>query len=67
LLDNMRLLAPPSAVVEALLIARFGIEEYRQESHACFIGRSDYRVILTDDSGKQWRGESHAEQQLIAE
>ncbi len=58
-------LTPPGAVVSALLYARFGIDDYSKDGCRESIGRSVFTVILTDDRGKEWRGDYAWESMLM--
>ncbi len=57
LLRNVKRLKPPGAVTAATLIAEFGIHEYGVDDRFEWIGPSTFTVVLTDDRGKEWRGE----------
>lgn len=63
LLRNAGQLAPPGAVVSAVLSARFGIDDYAEDGRSASIGSSVFTAILTDDRGKQWRVD-HAEERM---
>ncbi|WP_029894968.1 hypothetical protein [Desulfohalovibrio reitneri] len=64
LLRNAGQLAPPGAVVTAVLSAHFGIDDYSEDGRSTSIGRSIFTVILTDDRGKEWRVD-HAEERML--
>ena len=64
LLRNAGQLAPPGAIVSAVLSAHFGIDDYSEDGRSASIGRSDFTVILTDDRGKEWRVD-HAEVRML--
>lgn len=64
LFRNAGQLAPPGAVVTAVLSAHFGIDDYSEGDLAASIGRSVFTVILTDDRGKEWRVD-HAEERML--
>lgn len=64
LLRNAGQLAPPGAVVSAILSANFGIDDYAEDGHLASIGRSVFTVVLTDDRGKEWRVD-HAEERML--
>jgi hypothetical protein len=64
LLRNAGQLAPPSAVVSAILSAHFGIDDYAEDARAASVGRSVFTAILTDDRGKEWRVD-HAEERVL--
>lgn len=54
-------------VSSAVLIAEFGIEDYRQDGLLCpCIGESLFTVILTDDCGKKWIG-VHKDTHVLAQ
>ena len=65
LLRDVGQLAPPGAVVSAVLSAHFGIDDYSEDGHSASIGRSVFTVILTDDRGKEWRVDHDEERMLI--
>ena len=65
LLRNAGQLAPPSAVVSAVLSAHFGIDDYSEDGRSASISRSIFTVILTDDRGKKWRVDLAEERILI--
>jgi hypothetical protein len=64
LLRNVGQLAPPGAVVTAVLSAHFGIDDYSENDRSASMGRSVFTVILTDDRGKEWRVD-HAEERML--
>lgn len=64
LFRNAGQLAPPGAVVTAVLSAHFGIDDYSEDGRSASIGRSIFTVILTDDRGKEWRVD-HAEERML--
>lgn len=64
LFRNAGQLAPPGAVVTAVLSAHFGIDDHSEDGRSASIGRSVFTVILTDDQGKTWRVD-HAEQRML--
>ena len=64
LFRNFEQLAPPGAVVSAVLSAHFGIDDYSEDSRSALIGRSVFTAILTDDRGKEWRVD-HAEERVL--
>ncbi len=64
LVRNAGQLAPPGAVVSAVLSAHFGIDDYSEDGRSASIGRSVFTVILTDDRGKEWRVD-HAEERML--
>ncbi len=64
LLRNAGQLAPPGAVVKAVLSAHFGIDGYSEDGGSASIGRSILTTILTDDRGKDWRVD-HAEERML--
>lgn len=64
LLRNAGQLAPPGAVVKAVLSAHFGIDDYSEDGGSASIGRSILTMILTDDRGKDWRVD-HAEERML--
>ena len=66
LLRNTEQLAPPGAVVSAVLSAHFGIDDYAEDSRTASIGRSVFTAILTDDRGKEWRVD-HAEERVLVD
>ncbi|EKD40993.1 MAG: hypothetical protein ACD_74C00087G0006 [uncultured bacterium] len=66
LLRNSEQLAPPGAVVSAVLSAYFGIDDYSEDARIASIGRSVFTAILTDDGGKGWRIE-HAEERVLVD
>ena len=57
LLRNFERLKPPAAVTSAVLIADFGIQDYLSDVQCEWAGTSTFSVVLTDDRGKEWRGE----------
>jgi hypothetical protein len=65
LLRNAGQLAPPGAVVTAVLSAHFGIDDYSKDGRSASIGRSVFTVNLTDDRGKEWRVDYSEERVLI--
>lgn len=65
LLRNVGQLAPPGAVVSAVLSAHFGIHDYSEDGRSASIGRSVFTVILTDDRGKEWHVDHDEERMLI--
>lgn len=65
LLRNAEQLAPPGAVVSAILSAHFGIDDYAEDGRIAAIGRSVFTAILTDDQGKEWRVD-HALKRMLA-
>lgn len=65
LFRNVGQLAPPGAVVTAVLSAHFGIDDYSEDGRSVSIGRSVFTVILTDDRGKEWRVDCAEERMLI--
>ena len=65
LLRNSGQLAPPGAVVSAVLSAHFGIDDYSEGGHSASIGRSVFTVVLADDRGKEWCVEHVEERMLI--
>jgi len=64
LFRNAGQLAPPGAVVTAVLSAHFGIDDHSEDGRSASIGRSVFTVILTDDRGKAWRVD-HAEERVL--
>lgn len=64
LLRNAGQLAPPGAVVKAVLSAHFGIDDYSEDGGSASIDRSILTMILTDDRGKDWRVD-HAEERML--
>ena len=64
LFRNAGQLAPPGAVVTAVLSAHFGIDDHSEDGRSASIGRSVFTVILTDDRGKAWRVD-HAEERML--
>ena len=64
LFRNSGELAPPRAVVTAVLSAHFGIDDYSEDGRSASIGRSIFTMILTDDRGKEWRVD-HAEERML--
>jgi len=64
LLRNAGQLAPPGAVVTAVLSAHFGIDDYSEDGRSVSIGRSIFTVILTDDRDKEWRVDQKEERIL---
>ncbi|MDD2462861.1 MAG: hypothetical protein PHI97_02585 [Desulfobulbus sp.] len=64
LLRNAGQLAPPGAVVTAVLSAHFGIDDYLEDGRSASIGRSVFTVILTDDRDKEWRVDQKEERIL---
>lgn len=64
LFRNAGQLAPPGAVVTAVLSAHFGIDDHSENGRSASIGRSVFTVILTDDRGKAWRVD-HAEERML--
>jgi hypothetical protein len=64
LLRNTEQLAPPGAVVSAVLSAHFGIDDYAKDGRFASIGRSVFSTILTDDRGKEWRVDHVLERML---
>ena len=64
LFRNAGQLAPPGAVVTAVLSAHFGIDDYSEDGRSASVGRSIFTVILTDDRGKEWRVD-HAEERML--
>lgn len=54
LLGNIRLLAPPATVVAAVLIADFGIDDYREGEPYPTVGTTVFTVTLTDERGRDW-------------
>ena len=64
LFRNAGQLAPPGAVVTAVLSAHFGIDDYSEDGCSASIAKSVFTVILTDDRGKQWRVD-HAEERTL--
>ena len=64
LFRNAGQLAPPGAVVTAVLSAHFGIDDHSENGRSASIGRSVFTVILTDDRGKAWRVD-HAEERVL--
>ena len=64
LLRNAGQLAPPGAVVTAVLSVHFGIDDHSEDGRSASIGRSVFTVILTDDRGKAWRVD-HAEERML--
>ena len=64
LFRNAGQLAPPGAVVTAVLSAHFGIDDHSENGRSASIGRSIFTVILTDDRGKDWRVD-HAEERML--
>ena len=64
LLRNAGQLAPPGAVVKAVLSAHFGIDDYSEDGGSASIDRSILTMILTDDRGKDWRV-YHAEERML--
>ncbi len=66
LFRNFEQLAPPGAVVSAVLSAHFGIDDYSEDGRSASIGRSVFTAILTDDRGKEWRVD-HAEERVLVQ
>lgn len=66
LLRNTEQLAPPGAVVSAVLSAHFGIDDYAEDARTASIDRSVFTAILTDDRGKEWRVD-HAEERVLVD
>lgn len=66
LFRNFEQLAPPRAVVSAVLSAHFGIDDYSEDGRSASIGRSVFIAILTDDRGKEWRVD-HAEERVLVQ
>ncbi|WP_233249235.1 hypothetical protein [Desulfobulbus oligotrophicus] len=64
LIRNAGQLAPPGAVVTAVLSVHFGIDDYSEDGRSASIGRSVFTAILTDDRGKEWRVD-HAEERML--
>ena len=64
LFRNAGQLAPPGAVVTAVLSAHFGIDDHSEDGRSASIGRSVFTAILTDDRGKEWRVD-HAEERML--
>lgn len=64
LFRNFEQLAPPGAVVSAVLSAQFGIDDYSEDGRSASIGRSIFTANLTDDRGKEWRVD-HAEERVL--
>lgn len=64
LFRNAGQLAPPGAVVTAVLSVHFGIDDHSEDGRSASIGRSVFTVILTDDRGKAWRVD-HAEERML--
>lgn len=64
LVRNAGQLAPPCAVVTAVLSAHFEIDDHSEDGRSASIGRSVFTVILTDDRGKAWRVD-HAEERML--
>ena len=64
LFRNAGQLAPPGAVVTAVLSAHFVIDDHSEDGRSASIGRSVFTVILTDDRGKAWRVD-HAEERML--
>lgn len=67
LLRNLKTLAPPGSVIAAVLRASFGIDGYQVAGRHTTLGESIFTVILTDDRGKEWRGEHREERMLVAD
>lgn len=62
LLRNFKDLKPPSSVTAAVLVADFGIQNYEVDHRGAeWIGKSVIAVVLTDDRGREWRGENHSD------
>jgi len=53
-------------VSTAILMANFGINDYREDALCPCIGKSTFTVILTDDCGKKWIGE-HRDEHVLAQ
>jgi len=66
LLRNIEHLRFPGAVVSAVLLADFGIDDFTEDGQTASIGRSSFTVVLTDDRGKEWRAERKADRMLVA-
>lgn len=59
-------LFPSAKVVKAVLTADFDLDTPWPEAPGGHLGPSVYSVILTDERGKEWRGENRRKDTLMA-
>ena len=59
-------LLQPARVVKATLIANFEFVFPWPDSPGSHLGQSVYTVILTDERGKEWRGENRRKDTLMS-
>ncbi|MCW5827850.1 MAG: hypothetical protein KIT79_00910 [Deltaproteobacteria bacterium] len=66
LLSSVHQLFPPAKVVKAALTADFDIVLPWPDSPGGHLGPSVFTVIMTDERGKEWRGENRRKDTLMS-